>query len=136
MHFHQGVWGGCIRPSRPPGTQHSWGWGWELWRLWPIWGLLEEKWCHRCFTVFPSSYFLLFPHTFKDFFPIFPVPLHFLKTTKLSLISLSRGTILTKYKHSFPLVFVFSLNFYCGRGSFFPRVEVTSMKLITCICHL
>ena len=64
IHFHQGVWKGLYHPTPPPvsstpGMQDSWGWGWELWRLEPIWGLLKEKWCHRCFTVFSSSYFIL-----------------------------------------------------------------------------
>ena len=70
-------------PSPPAQPHPSWdpallGVRWELWRLQPIWGLLEEKWCHRRFTVFSVS--SLFPFFFLvplKIFPLFPVPLHF-----------------------------------------------------------
>lgn len=121
-------------PLNTPGTQHSWGWGWELWRLEPIWGLLKEKWCHRCFTVFSSSSLFHSLVVFK-ILPLFPVPIYFFKLLtflQCSLIPLNRWTVLlTQYKPSFPLV-----NFlpWMGLHPPAPPGKGAGVGIITCTC--
>ena len=124
-------------PRNTPGTQHSLGWGWELWRLEPIWGLLKEKWCHRCFTVFSSSS-LFHSLVLLKILPLFPVSSHFFKLLtflQCSLIPLNRGTVLlTQYKHSFPLVLCTFFSIFCHGRGFSPLGKRAGVGIITCTC--